>query len=209
MVVDRSPTTSGDTLGSFFAPTLEDLSPMPALTAARKILTVDDNPIVRADLRRILEDAGFEVVPDARDGVEAVDLAREHRPSLVLIDLNLPRLDGVEATRRILDERDVPIVALTGHSSGGYIERAAEAGAVGHVLKPFSEAQLVGTLRGVLADRDERDAAVWEHRSQLIRIESMVREGRSEREITRAVDHTSVPSHPFRWLLRRLRAMMS
>ena len=181
---------------------------MPALTPAR-ILTVEDNPIVRADLRRILEDAGFEVVPDARDGVEAVDLAREHRPSLVLIDLGLPRLDGVEATRRILDERDVPIVALTGHSSGDYVERAVEAGAVGHVLKPFSEAQLVGTLRGVLADRDERDDAVRERERQMSLIESMVRDGRSEREITAAVEGASVAYHPFRSLLRRLRAMMS
>jgi CheY-like chemotaxis protein len=191
---------------------------MPALATARKILTVEDDPIVRADLRRILEDAGFEVVPDARDGVEAVDLAREHRPNLVLIDLSLPRLDGVEATRRILDERDVPIVALTGHSSGGYIERAVEAGAVGHVLKPFSEAQLVGTLHGVLADRANRDESIWERKTQLVLVESMVRDGRSEREITAAVEQTAgvaarddrpSAAHPVRSLLRRVRAMIS
>src|SRR5213593_2645992 len=99
---------------------------MPALTTAR-VLTVEDDPIVRADLRLILEDAGFDVCPEARDGIEAVELAREHRPDLILIDLSLPRMDGVEATRRILHERDVPIVALTGHSSEDLVGRAVEA----------------------------------------------------------------------------------
>jgi CheY-like chemotaxis protein len=158
---------------------------LPVLTTAR-ILTVDDNPVVRADLRLILEDAGFEVVPDARDGVEAVDLAREHKPDLVLIDLGLPNLDGVEATRRILDERDVPVVALTGHSEGDFVQRAVAAGAVGHVLKPFSRAELVETVSGALADRADRDA--HERRHYLMMIESMVRAGHSEAEIARAVD---------------------
>ena len=152
-----------------------------SLHATARVLTVEDDPIVRADLRLILEDAGFDVVPDARDGVEAVELAREHRPDLILIDLNLPGLDGVEATRRILSERTVPIVALTGHRTG-IVERALEAGAVAHVLKPFDEGQLVGTLTGVLADREA------EHRHHLIMIESMVRDGYSEREITAAVE---------------------
>src|SRR6187397_3140174 len=106
---------------------------MPAHSPAR-VLTVEDNPIVRADLRLILEDHGFDVCADARDGAEAVDLAREHRPDLILIDLNLPELDGVEATRRIMDERDVAIVAFTGDQ--GYLtDRAVEAGAVAHVTK--------------------------------------------------------------------------
>lgn len=158
---------------------------MPATTTAR-ILTVDDNPIVRADLRLMLEDAGFEVVPDARDGVEAVDLAREHKPDLVLIDLSLPLLDGVEATRRILDERDVPVVALTGHGKGDFVQRAVAAGAVGHVLKPFSRVQLVEIVSGALADRAERDE--HERRHYVTMVESMVRAGYSERQITRAVE---------------------
>lgn len=177
-------------------------------TAAR-ILTVEDNPIVRADLRLILEDAGFEVCPDARDGAEAVERAREHRPDLVLIDLGLPRLDGVEATRRILDERDVPVVALTGHGRGNLLRRALDAGAAGHVLKPFSEAHLVETLRGVLDERAGRESDGLGLR---IMVESMVRAGHSEREITRAVESATTldgaappPSaSPFVALVRRL-----
>jgi response regulator NasT len=158
---------------------------LPVVATAR-VLTVEDDPIVRADLRLILEDAGFAVCPDARDGIEAVELARAHRPDLILIDLGLPRIDGVEATRRILRERDVPIVALTGHRTGGLVERALEAGAVAHVLKPFHEAQLVGTIAGALADRDTEAEA--RRRYALAMIESMLREGRSEREIADAVD---------------------
>jgi two-component system, response regulator PdtaR len=149
--------------------------------ATASVLTVEDDPIVRADLRLILEDAGFDVVSDARDGVEAVELAREHRPDLILIDLNLPGIDGVEATRQILRERRVPIVALTGQRTG-IVERALDAGAVAHVLKPFDKSQLVGTLTDVLAERAAADAEAVE-RHYLIMIESMVRDGYSEHEI--------------------------
>ena len=161
---------------------------MPASTTAR-VLTVEDDPIVRADLRLILEDHGFDVCADARTGIEAVEFAREHRPDLILIDLNLPELDGVEATRRILDEREVPIVALTGDVAGDSIERAVEAGAVDHVTKPFSVAELVGTLRNVLAKRRlEAEREADQHHIR-IAIETMLRENRSEREITAVVRH--------------------
>jgi CheY-like chemotaxis protein len=163
-------------LGVFFCCENQEVDSM-AAHATASVLTVEDDPIVRADLRLILEDAGFDVCPDARDGVEAVELAREHRPDLILIDLSLPRLDGVEATRQILSERTVPIVALTGHRTG-VVERALEAGAVAHVLKPFQDSHLVETVTGVLAERVEA-----EHRHNLIMIEWMEREGHSYGEI--------------------------
>jgi two-component system, response regulator PdtaR len=189
LAAEWSVMTSGEAPGVFFV-SKQRRKPLPASTAAR-VLTVEDDPIVRADLRLILEDAGFDVCPDARDGIEAVELARAHRPDLILIDLGLPRIDGVEATRRILSERDVPIVALTGHRAGGLVERAIEAGAVAHVLKPFHEAQLVGTIAGALADRVLRDEAnadaEREDRRSMILIESMVRGGYSEQAIAKAV----------------------
>ena len=159
---------------------------MQANTPAR-VLTVEDDPIVRADLRLILEDHGFDVCAAARDGIEAVQFARQHRPDVILIDLHLPELDGVEATRRILGEREVPIVALTGYVAGDSIQRAVEAGAVDHVTKPFSAAGLVETLRHVLATRKlalEREA---EHDYIRVVIESMLRDNRPEREILAVV----------------------
>ena len=72
------------------------------MTETATVLTVEDDPVTRADLRVVLEDAGFTVVPDARDGLEALELARRHEPDVVLLDLGLPRLGGVEAVRRLL-----------------------------------------------------------------------------------------------------------
>jgi response regulator NasT len=159
---------------------------LPTQSPAR-ILTVEDDPIVRADLRLVLEDAGFDVLPDARDGVEAVDHAREHRPDLILIDLGLPRLSGVEATRQILGERDVPIVALTGHRDGELVDEALDAGAVGHVLKPFHDRQLVETLRIALTERGRRNDEN-ERRRQLLLIDSLVRRGYAEAQIIAALE---------------------
>jgi DNA-binding response OmpR family regulator len=122
---------------------------MSTATTAR-VMTVEDDPIVRADLRLVLEDAGFGVCADARDGIEAVELARLHTPDLIVLDLGLPRLYGVEATRQILGERDVPIIALTGRSTSLAME-AMEAGAVTWLRKPFVERELVDTVTTALA----------------------------------------------------------
>jgi CheY-like chemotaxis protein len=161
---------------------------MPAHSTAR-VLTVEDDPIVRADLRLILEDAGFDVCPDARDGAEAVSLARELRPDLILIDLSLPGMNGVEATRRILGERDVPIVALTGHATGGLVEQAIEAGAVAHLIKPFHDTHLVDTITDALSDHAAGvdTYAEAERGRQLARIETMLRGGYDEDEIAAAL----------------------
>ena len=126
---------------------------MSALAAS--ILTVEDDPIIRADLRLVLEAAGFSVPAEAQDGVEAIDLAREHAPDAILLDLGLPRLDGVEATRRILAERAVPIVALTGRSRR-MAEEAIDAGASSYVLKPFASAEVVGKLLDAIAEHESR-----------------------------------------------------
>jgi CheY-like chemotaxis protein len=127
-------------------------------STAATVLTVDDDPIVRADLRLVLEDAGFDVCEDARDGVEAVELARTHRPDVIVLDLALPRLDGVEATRQILGERDVPIVVLTGYGSaaGGIAERAVEAGAASVVQKPFADHTVVDAVTDALVAHTTR-----------------------------------------------------
>jgi CheY-like chemotaxis protein len=133
------------------------------------VLAVEDDPIVRADLRLVLEDAGFEVA-DARDGVQAVELARTHEPDAIVLDLGLPRLDGVEATRRILAERDVPIVALTGRSQV-LAEEAIEAGASSYVLKPFEPEEVVGAVLDAIAFRsDPLRGARAESRQALARL---------------------------------------
>jgi CheY-like chemotaxis protein len=134
-------------------------------------MTAEDDPIVRDDLRFVLEEAGFGVCAGARDGVEAVELARLHAPDVIVLDLGLPRMGGVEATRQILSERDVPIIALTGRSTELALE-AVEAGAVTYLRKPFVERELVETVTSAL-DTHRRTARV-ESRQALAEILELV-----------------------------------
>jgi response regulator NasT len=161
-----------------------------------RILTVDDDPIVRADIRHILEDAGFSVVPDARDGDEAIERAREHAPDLIVMDLGMPGLDGFGATSRILSEREVPIVALTGHNAPEVIKRAEDAGAGSYVQKPFSEASLLQTIRAALAKRAREIEARANDYQLRAMVDTMVRENVSELDIERAVRSAERPQDP-------------
>ena len=115
-----------------------------------RLVVAEDQALIRLDLERLLDEAGFDVCGSARDGLEAVELALELRPDIVVLDVKMPRLDGVEAARRILAERFVPIVMLTAYGYGELISRAADAGVVGFVVKPFKESALVEALREAL-----------------------------------------------------------
>src|SRR3712207_9030325 len=88
-----------------------------------RILIAEDETIIRLDLRDLLERTGHEVCADARDGVEAVELARTERPDLAVMDVKMPRLDGIEAARRILAERPIPIVMLTAYGQRELVDR--------------------------------------------------------------------------------------
>jgi len=118
-----------------------------------RTLVVDDHPIMRQGLTAMLTATpDFEVVGQASDGVEAVELATELRPDLVLMDLRMPRLDGVAATEAVL--RDVPtarVVVLTTYESDDAILGAVEAGASGYLLKAAPEEELLAGLRSVVA----------------------------------------------------------
>ncbi len=118
-----------------------------ASPARVSVLTAEDNPIIRAELRLVLESAGYDVCADARDGEEAVRLARKHRPDLILLDLSLPHLDGVDAANQIRAERNIPFVAVTGFREGDLVDRARAAGASSVVLKPYRDEAILGAVR--------------------------------------------------------------
>jgi response regulator NasT len=120
-----------------------------------RILIAEDETIIRLDLKDLLERAGFEVVAEAKDGEEAVALARSEQPDLVLLDVKMPRLDGIEAARRILDERPVPIVMLTAYGQQELVARAAEAGVFGYLVKPFREQDLLPAIHTARARHEE------------------------------------------------------
>src|SRR5215217_988704 len=120
-----------------------------------RILVAEDETIIRLDLRELLSAAGHEVVAEARDGEEAVALAREHAPDLAIMDVKMPRLDGIEAARRILDERPIPIVMLTAYGHQELVARAVEAGVFGYLVKPFREQDLVPAIATARARHEE------------------------------------------------------
>jgi len=120
-----------------------------------RILVAEDETIIRLDLRGLLERAGYDVVAEARDGEEAVELARRHEPDLALMDVKMPRLDGIEAARRMLEERPIPIVMLTAFDQRELVERAAEAGVYGYLVKPFREQDVVPAIELAKARYEE------------------------------------------------------
>jgi len=123
-----------------------------------RILIAEDETIIRLDLRGLLERAGFEVCAEARDGLEAVELARRERPDLAIFDVKMPNLDGIEAAKKILEERAIPIVMLTAYGQQELVARAVEAGVFGYLVKPFREADLLPAIETARARHAELEA---------------------------------------------------
>ena len=112
-----------------------------------RVLLADDHQLLRQAIRRALEDAGMTVVAEAGDGGEAVRLAEELRPDVVVMDVSMPVLDGVEATRRIHDDiPDLPIVIITMHGDEALRRDAVNAGASGFLTKDVSMQEVVATI---------------------------------------------------------------
>jgi len=123
-----------------------------------RILVAEDETIIRLDLRALLEQAGFDVCGEARDGLEAIELARQLEPDLAVMDVKMPRLDGIEAARRILEERPIPIVMVTAYDHEEIVSRAVEAGVFGYLVKPFREQDLLPAIHTARARHDELQA---------------------------------------------------
>jgi DNA-binding NarL/FixJ family response regulator len=124
-----------------------------------RLLLVDDHKLLRQGLRRAVEEAGFDVVGEAGDGEEAVRLAIELQPDLVLMDVTMPVLDGIEATRRLRHSApEARVVILTMHGEEETIARALRAGALAYLLKDCSSDQVAETLHAVAAGDTELSA---------------------------------------------------
>jgi two-component system, response regulator PdtaR len=123
-----------------------------------RILVAEDETIIRLDLVTTLEDAGFDVCAAAKDGDEAVELARSERPDLAILDVKMPNLDGIEAARRILAERPIPIVMLTAYEQAELVSRAVEAGVFGYLVKPFRAGDVLPAIEAARARHAELEA---------------------------------------------------
>nr|WP_202106887.1 response regulator [Agromyces seonyuensis] len=119
--------------------------------APRRVVVAEDESLIRLDIVEILRDAGFEVVGEAGDGETAVQLATELRPDLVIMDVRMPQLDGIEAAKRLSEKHIAPVVLLTAFSQKELVERASEAGALAYVVKPFTPNDLLPAIEIALA----------------------------------------------------------
>ncbi|MBS4729628.1 ANTAR domain-containing response regulator [Mycobacterium sp. SM1] len=114
--------------------------------SCRRVLIAEDEALIRLDLAEMLREEGYDVVGEAGDGQEAVDLAGRLKPDLVIMDVKMPRRDGIDAASEIARKRLAPIVMLTAFSQRDLVERARDAGAMAYLVKPFTVGDLVPAI---------------------------------------------------------------
>jgi two-component system, response regulator PdtaR len=122
-----------------------------AAATSRRVLIAEDEALIRLDLKEMLEEAGYEVVAEAVDGRSAIDLADALTPDLVILDVKMPGLDGISAAEHIVASSGAPVIMLTAFSQRELVERAAEAGAMAYLVKPFDSADLVPAIEVALS----------------------------------------------------------
>lgn len=118
----------------------------PDAVRPRRVLIAEDEALIRLDLAEMLREEGYDVVGQADDGQEAVELAESLRPDLVIMDVKMPRRDGIDAASEIAAKRIAPIVVLTAFSQRELVERARDAGAMAYLVKPFSITDLIPAI---------------------------------------------------------------
>ena len=144
-------------------------------SAPVRILVAEDEAIIRLDLVEMLVEAGYVVVAQATNGVEAIALAQEHKPDLAILDVKMPELDGISAAEKIIEI--APVLMLTAFSQKDLVERARDAGAMAYVVKPFSISDLVPAI----------EIAVSRHR-QLVALQEEVGDLHERLETRKVID---------------------
>lgn len=120
-----------------------------------RIIIADDEPIIRLDLRRMLENMGHIVIGEAGDGAQAVEMTREMRPDIAILDIKMPEMDGIDAAKVISTEALAPVLLLTAYSQADLVERARDAGVFAYLVKPFKEADLMPAITIAIARYEE------------------------------------------------------
>jgi len=137
-----------------------------------RVVLAEDEAIIRLDLKETLEEEGYDVVGDTGRGDRAVELVGELDPDVVILDVKMPGLDGIEAARRIAASHDTAVVILTAFSQRELIDRAIEAGALAYLVKPFSRSELVPAVEVARARHREMRALTEQARTMAERLEA-------------------------------------
>jgi response regulator NasT len=120
-----------------------------------RIVIADDEPIIRMDLRRTLENMGHVVVGEAGDGQQALEITKELKPDISILDIKMPTMDGIDAAKLISTEAIAPVLLLTAYSQRDLVERARDAGVFAYLVKPFKELDLMPAIEIAIARFEE------------------------------------------------------
>ena len=123
--------------------------------APARVVIADDESIIRMDLREMLTHLGYEVVGEAADGRTALELVDKLRPDLVVLDIKMPQLDGIEAARELAVDHIAPVILLTAYSEQHLVDRAKDAGVAGYLVKPFRESELLPVIELALSQFEQ------------------------------------------------------
>jgi response regulator NasT len=168
-----------------------------------RVIIAEDEALIRLDLKEMLEEEGYSVVAEVGDGQQAVDRAQELRPDLVILDIQMPVLDGLSAAEQIASSRVAPVIVLTAFSQRELVERARDAGAMAYLVKPFSKNDLVPAIEVARARFAEMTALDGEVRTLEERLETrkiveqakgrlMEQQGLTEAEAFRWIQRTAM-----------------
>lgn len=165
---------------------------------ARRVLVAEDESLIRLDIVETLSAAGFEVIAEAADGEEAVKLALELEPDLCVMDVKMPKLDGISAAEKILKEVSCAVVMLTAFSQAELVERARDAGAMAYVVKPFSPADLIPAVEIAFSRHQELESLEEELADMTDRFETRKRVDRAKGLLMKNMGMTEPEA--FRWI---------
>jgi response regulator NasT len=171
-----------------------------ASAVAHRVLIAEDEALIRMDLAEMLREEGYEVVGEASDGEDAVSLARELKPSLVIMDIKMPKVDGITAAGAIVQERIAPVVMLTAFSQRELIEQARDAGALAYLVKPFAAHELVPAIELAVSRFAEMQALEHEVATLSDRLESRKAIDRAKGLLM--ANNAMTEPEAFRWIQR-------
>ncbi|MEV4354668.1 ANTAR domain-containing response regulator [Nonomuraea sp. NPDC003707] len=168
------------------------------MSTQRRVVIAEDEALIRLDLKEMLQEDGYVVVGEAGDGEQAIRLAAELRPDLVILDVKMPVLDGISAAERIAAERIAPCLILTAFSQRDLVERARDAGAMAYLVKPFTKADLVPAIEMAVSRHEEMVALASEVSSLSERLETRKLVERAKGQLM--TQHGWSEPQAFRWI---------
>jgi response regulator NasT len=164
----------------------------------RRVLIAEDEALIRLDLKEMLEESGYEVVGEAADGRQAIELTEQLGPDLVILDVKMPGLDGISAAEQIVQAATAPVIMLTAFSQRDLVERAAEAGAMAYLVKPFDKSDLVPAIEVAISRYQQLRALAGEVEDLAERLETRKLLDRAKGKLQ--AEHAMSEPEAFRWI---------